>query len=642
MNREGKKCVLYIRVSTEMQVEGYSLDAQKTTLNKYAEREGLKVINIYEDAGKSGKSIEGSPAFQKMMNDVSNGLDINYILVYKLSRFGRNAADILNSLELLQSYDINLISVNEGLDSSQAMGKVFISLLSSMSELERENILEQTMNGRKEKARQGGWNGGFAPYGYKLEEGKLLIADDEAEAIRLIFKLYTEDDYGFDRIAKELNLRGIKKKLRQNNTIELWTANIVRNIINNPVYAGKIAYGRRGKEKVKGKKNEYKSVINDEFILADGPHEAFITEEVWNVILEKKKMNGQKDSLIGSNRVHFLSGLIKCPRCGGPMYASKYYYRSKKGTYKEHYFYECFRRKTQRGRPCDCKLRINKPLIEPYLIALIKGLINNDLFINKVAKIVGAKTDSENLVKMKEQFETKLKEVLENKKRIEFELDNMPLDAKHRERKIESLNSRLDDLYDVIDDLETRINDVEVKMESIELGKITNEKILASIKSFDELYKLMTDEEKKEAISGIVKEIYINETPASNNNYINRVILKFDLFYEDNVEMEISGEVLDDLPDLSKDYIENTSIEIPSNKAYKNHYVKKNKVTYKKIQEYILEHYGLKVHTTYIAEIKRKNGIDMQADRHNKKFKYDCPKNKAEAITEALKYYKVI
>ena len=202
MNKEGKKCVLYVRVSTEMQVDGYSLDAQKNMLKNYAQREGMEIINIYEDAGKSGKSIEGRPAFQKMMLDITNGLAVDYILVYKLSRFGRNAADILNSLELIQSYDINLISVNEGIDSSQAMGKVFISLLSAMSELERENILEQTMNGRREKARQGGWNGGFAPYGYKLEDGKLLIAEDEVDVIREIFKMYAIDNMGCDKIAK--------------------------------------------------------------------------------------------------------------------------------------------------------------------------------------------------------------------------------------------------------------------------------------------------------------------------------------------------------------------------------------------------------------------------------------------------------
>lgn len=62
MNREGKKCVIYVRVSTEMQVDGFSLDGQRNTLKRFAEREGLIVKDIYEDAGKSGKSIEGRPA----------------------------------------------------------------------------------------------------------------------------------------------------------------------------------------------------------------------------------------------------------------------------------------------------------------------------------------------------------------------------------------------------------------------------------------------------------------------------------------------------------------------------------------------------------------------------------------------------
>lgn len=91
MNRSGKKCVLYPRVSTEMQVDGFSLDGQKSSLTRFTDREEMEVVNIYEDAGKSGKSIEGRPAFKQMLSDIEN------VLVYKLSRFGRNIADILNS-----------------------------------------------------------------------------------------------------------------------------------------------------------------------------------------------------------------------------------------------------------------------------------------------------------------------------------------------------------------------------------------------------------------------------------------------------------------------------------------------------------------------------------------------------------------
>lgn len=98
MNRYGKRCVLYPRVSTEMQVDGYSLEGQKNMLTRFADREEMIVVDTYEDAGKSGKSIEGRPAFQKMLRDIEDGLDIDYILVYKLSRFGRNAADMMSLL----------------------------------------------------------------------------------------------------------------------------------------------------------------------------------------------------------------------------------------------------------------------------------------------------------------------------------------------------------------------------------------------------------------------------------------------------------------------------------------------------------------------------------------------------------------
>ena len=152
-------------------------------MKRFAEREEMQIVGIYEDAGKSGKSIEGRPAFKKMLSDIENGLAIDYILGYKLSRFGRNAADILNSLEFIQSYGINLICIEEGIDSSQTSGKLLITVLSAVAEIERENILEQTMNGRREKARQGGWNGGFAPYGYYLKDNHLYVMEKVLQGI---------------------------------------------------------------------------------------------------------------------------------------------------------------------------------------------------------------------------------------------------------------------------------------------------------------------------------------------------------------------------------------------------------------------------------------------------------------------------
>ena len=144
-----EKCYLYIRVSTAMQVDGYSLDAQKDRLVKFAEFQGMEIVREYCDAGKSGKSITGRPEFQRMLQDVADDRDgVSYILVFKLSRFGRNAADVLNSLQYIQDYGVNLICVEDGIDSSKDSGKLTITVLSAVAEIERENILVQTMEGR--------------------------------------------------------------------------------------------------------------------------------------------------------------------------------------------------------------------------------------------------------------------------------------------------------------------------------------------------------------------------------------------------------------------------------------------------------------------------------------------------------------
>ena len=185
-----------------MQVDGYSLDAQRDKLRKYAAYEDMIVAGEYSDEGFSGKNIQGRQEFQRMLNDIQDGKDdVSYVLVFKLSRFGRNAADVLNSLQLMQDFGVNLICVEDGIDSSKDAGKLMISVLSAVAEIERENIRTQTMAGREQKAREGKWNGGFAPYGYKLENGNLVIAEDEVEVIRVIYDRYIHTNEGVAGVA---------------------------------------------------------------------------------------------------------------------------------------------------------------------------------------------------------------------------------------------------------------------------------------------------------------------------------------------------------------------------------------------------------------------------------------------------------
>ena len=510
MNREGKKCVLYPRVSTEMQVDGYSLEGQKNSLKRFADREEMEIVGIYEDAGKSGKSIEGRPAFKKMLSDIKNGLEIEYILVYKLSRFGRNAADILNSLEFVQSYGINLICIEEGIDSSQTSGKLLISVLSAVAEIERENIIEQTMNGRREKARQGGWNGGFAPYGYYLKDNQLLIEETEAEAIRIIFDKFGNSDIGLGGVAKYLNLQGIKKIPRQNGKLETWSSHLIRQILDNPVYCGKIAYGRRTREKVKGTKNEYKQVHTDDYILEDGQHEGIVSEELWQKVHAKRKATGIKQpSKVGKDRSHLLTGVLKCPICGSSMYTNKHAWTNKDGTYKEVYYYICGRNKQERGHHCDYKASLRKIDIEPLVVEAVKELVSDAYFAKEIEKRIGVQTDTSTVDKELANYENKLKEVDLNKARLENEIDNLPADARFRERKIHDMTLRLDALYDTMAELEERIEDAKLRKSSIEMEAITLDNVYKIMQNFGKLYAIMSDEEKKSLITYLIKEIQI-------------------------------------------------------------------------------------------------------------------------------------
>ena len=113
MSQEKTKVYIYTRVSTAMQIDGYSLDAQKARMKAYADFNDYQIVGEYEDAGKSGKSIEGRASFCRMMEDIKSGKDgVAYVLVFKLSRFGRNAADVLSTLQVMQDFGATLISVD--------------------------------------------------------------------------------------------------------------------------------------------------------------------------------------------------------------------------------------------------------------------------------------------------------------------------------------------------------------------------------------------------------------------------------------------------------------------------------------------------------------------------------------------------
>ena len=538
MAKDKTKVYIYTRVSTTIQIEGYSLDAQKARMKAFAEYNDYEIVGEYEDAGKSGKSIEGRAEFNKMLEDIKSGKDgVSFVLVFKLSRFGRNAADVLSTLQVMQDFGVNLVCVEDGIDSSKDAGKLMISVLSAVAEIERENIRVQTMEGRIQKAREGKWNGGFAPYGYKLENGQLIINEEEAKAIRVIFDRYVHTTTGANGLAKYLANHGIYKIKRQNGKSPLFNAALIRKIIKNPVYCGKIAYGRRRTEKVHGTRNEYKLVEQDDYLLVDGLHEAIVPEELWHEAQVKAVAQAKKYERIdrgNETKIHLLSGIVKCPICGAGMYGNKSIKHKPDGSkYKDFYYYGCKHRTMTRGHKCDYKKQIHEELLDNAVAEVITRLVSNPKFAAMMQTKINMQVDTTVIEQEIETYEKQLRQSYAVKSKLMEEIDSLNPDDKHYVKRKSDLDARLYKMYDKIEGIENQLTAARAKKMAIEADKLTADNIYKVLIYFDKLYSAMDDLEKRQLMETLISEVQVYEERQPNGQWLKSIKFKLPIIEED-------------------------------------------------------------------------------------------------------------
>lgn len=528
MSQGKTKVYIYTRVSTTMQIDGYSLDAQKARMKAYADFNDYQIVGEYEDAGKSGKSIEGRASFCRMMEDIKSGKDgVSYVLVFKLSRFGRNAADVLSTLQVMQDFGVNLICVEDGIDSSKDAGKLMISVLSAVAEIERENIRVQTMEGRIQKAREGRWNGGFAPYGYRLVDGALKINEDEAPAIRTIFEQYVNTDTGANGLSKYLEAHGFQKLVRQNGTSPLFSATLIRSILRNPVYCGKIAFGRRKLEKVHGTRNEYRQVPQDNYLLVDGLHEGIVSEELWNAAQVKLLAQSKRYEPVIRNKTeqaHLLSALVKCPVCGAGMYSNKCTKRKKDGTpYKSFSYYSCKHRKMQRGQKCDFNKQVQEEVLDNAVVEVIIKLVSNPKFAVLMQSKINSKVDTTAIEQEIAAAEKMLRQYYSVKSKLMDEIDTLDPDDRHYIIRKSDLDERLYRMYDKIEDAENQLVTARAKKQAIEADKITGDNIYKILLCFEKLYNIMNPVERKKLMEHLISEVQIYPERQPNGQWLKSI-----------------------------------------------------------------------------------------------------------------------
>lgn len=393
--KKEKRIGAYIRVSTEDQArEGHSLDEQLDRIKAFCKFKGYKICKIYREDGKSAKDMKGRPEFQKMLNDVCNGV-IDGVCIYKLDRLTRSIKDLEEILVLLEEQNCDLVSVMEDINTSNAFGKFFVRLVILLAQLEIEQTKERTIMGLVGTVKQG-IPIGKLPLGYKRDEfnediklrKRAIIDEETAPTIRRIFNLYLKG-YSYYYIAEKLKEEG--------NNLMQWKDWAIQQIINNKLYCGDIEHRKTLKDK--------DSVIYEDVV------PAIVSKAVFNdcqVLTEKNKhsFGGSLDYMFGKT--------LYCAKCGSMLCVS-----SNKSKNIRHYICK------------KCNSRINESKVEKQILDKLNGIAEFNMALTYNALMV----DNDRLT-----------EILNN---VELEAP----DERLKERKAE-LRNMLDDM--IIKDIENK------------------------------------------------------------------------------------------------------------------------------------------------------------------------------------------
>ena len=295
-----KKVACYVRVSTENQIENYSIDEQTERLEAYCKAKDYAIYKIYTDGGYSGGNMN-RPALNAMLADIEHKL-FDTIIVYKLDRLSRSQKDTLMLIEdYFLANNIDFVSVSENFDTSTPFGRAMIGILSVFAQLEKDQITERFTMGRIGRSKSGLFHGGGnAPKGYNYINGHLEINTVEAEQVKEIFSLFLS--------GKSVN--AISKIMTKKYNDNLWkNALQITNCIRNSIYIGKVKF----------KGVEY-----------DGEHQPIISEDDFrraNELLksdDRIKYPAQKTPF----RAGFLlSSLVYCKNCGARYSACHGHYK---------------------------------------------------------------------------------------------------------------------------------------------------------------------------------------------------------------------------------------------------------------------------------------------------------------------------
>lgn len=353
----------YCRFSSDHQREE-SIEAQQRAITEYAERYGFEIVEWYIDRAVSGKTVN-RPAFQKLLTDIEQKeCPFKTVIVHKLDRFSRNAAQALEYKGILADYGICLVSTVEKIEDT-ANGKLLFGIMSTINQFYVDNLSTEVLKGMRENALKNLWNGGKPPLGYDVVDRKLVINEAEAVIVRKIFEM-AADGCGYNTILRELNACGYLTKKGKP-----FGKNSLYDLIKNPRYKGEFVFNKTARRSSKCTRNSHKQKDESEIIRVAGGNPAIVSEELW----ERANVSRRMTAKISTNArfPYLLSGLIVCGECG-----AKFHGNHRKYGENGYNTYRCNREANQLVT-CTCK-EIRADILEEFVInTLTDHFFNADI-----------------------------------------------------------------------------------------------------------------------------------------------------------------------------------------------------------------------------------------------------------------------
>lgn len=313
---------IYVHVSTDEQVEGFSIGAQLKALHEYPAKHGLTVVAEFVDEGESARTAD-RPQFQAMISAAKRKpKPFDVILVHKLDRFARNREDssIYKSL-LRRECDIEVRSVTEQIDDSP-IGPALEGMLEVFAEFYSLNLAQEVLKGQRERALQAKAMARPA-IGYRMgQDGKYEVDPETAPIVRWLFEEYARGDEGYRNLALRMQQEGESRFGTVVNGYS-WTQAYIRRILTNEVYYGAYIWGRHDSNK------KWRQRDRSKWVIVEGAHEALVSKEVFDHVQRlMQSRHGVRRAQPGED--YLLRGMVKCMDCGASMINFRYQWDDKR------------------------------------------------------------------------------------------------------------------------------------------------------------------------------------------------------------------------------------------------------------------------------------------------------------------------